>query len=136
MTFPPPAARTAAAVSPRRILVVEDDPEAAHFFRHVLTASGRFHVTHTADPGIALALVATEPWDLVLTDFELPVMSGLDLVANLRRMTPAVPVIVVTAHSPEADPVTTGGCRPDQILRKPVRPTVLLAAVIALTTPR
>ena len=37
-----------------RILLVEDDPDAAMFFRDVLTGRGGYEVTHTADPALAL----------------------------------------------------------------------------------
>jgi DNA-binding response OmpR family regulator len=111
--------------------VVEDDLEAAQFFQHVLTKHGQFHVTHTADPGIALALAATEPWDLVLTDLDLPVMSGMELLAGLRHLAPRLPVVLVTAHLTEPASVTHGA-RPDKILRKPIPTADLLAAVTPL----
>jgi CheY-like chemotaxis protein len=82
-----------------RILLIEDDPQAALFAIHVLANRGRFEVTHTADPAVALLLAASERWDLVLTDLELPGMSGLELIDALRRVAPAVPVAVVTAHA-------------------------------------
>jgi CheY-like chemotaxis protein len=78
---------------------VEDDPEAALFAVHVLANRGRFEVTHTADPAVALRLAASERWDLVLADLELPGMTGLELIDALRRVAPAVPVAVVTAHA-------------------------------------
>src|ERR1700722_19939901 len=68
------------AVARGRVLLVEDDPEAAEFFRHTLTVRGRFQVTHTPDPAAALALAAGAPWDLIITDLNLPGMSGLDLL--------------------------------------------------------
>ncbi len=74
-----------------RILVVEDDPEAALFAVHVLANRGHFDVTHTADPAVALRLAVTEHWDLVLTDVQLPGMSGLELLDALRQVAPALP---------------------------------------------
>lgn len=118
--------------------MVEDDPEAAEFFRHVLVTRGRFEVTHTPDPVSALALAAAQCWDLLLTDLDLPGMSGLELLAALRPMTPRLPSIVVTAHalglSPGAatpGPVGTGivipgTVKPDAILAKPVKADLLL----------
>ena len=84
-----------------RVLIVEDDPEAALFATPGPRQRGRFDVTHTADPAVALVLAASGPWDLVLTDMDLPVMSGMDLLAALRQLAPSVPVLLVTA-SPQA----------------------------------
>jgi CheY-like chemotaxis protein len=119
--------------SPGRILVVEDDPEAAEFFRHVLVVRGRFEVTHTPDPVTALALAAAQCWDLVLADLDLPGMSGLELIAALRPMTPRVPVALVTAYPLELRPAAEPGAgQPDAILVKPVRAGLLLSTAAAL----
>ena len=111
-----------------RILLVEDDPEAAEFFRHTLTVRGRFQVTHTPDPAAALSLASTRPWDLVITDLNLPGMSGTDLLAALRPIAPDLPVILVTAE-PHGIPRTP---RPDALLAKPVPVDALLATVVTL----
>ncbi|MGD0061876.1 MAG: response regulator [Streptosporangiaceae bacterium] len=111
-----------------RILVVEDDPDAALFAVHVLANLGHFDVTHTADPAVALRLVATEPWDLVVTDVQLPGMSGLELLDALRHVAPALPVVVATA--------TPGGSmrlnKADVYLEKPLRIASLLATATTL----
>jgi CheY-like chemotaxis protein len=114
-----------------RILVVEDDPDAALFAVHVLANLGHFDVTHTADPAVALRLVATEPWDLVVTDVQLPGMSGLELLDALRHVAPALPVVVATA--------TPGGViqamrlnKADVYLEKPLRIASLLATATTL----
>ena len=134
------------AASRGRILVVEDDPEAAEFFRHVLVTRGRFEVTHTPDPVIALALAAAQCWDLLLTDLDLPGMSGLELFAALRRITPRLPGIVVTAHPLHLSPVVAtagtgnpgagnpGIVRPDAVLAKPVRADLLLETASTLAS--
>ena len=130
-----------------RILIVEDDPEAALFATLVLRQRGRFEVTHTADPAAALVLAASGHWDLVLTDMDLPVMSGTELLAALRQLTPSVPVLLVPA-SPAgvvaaarrpagraaAGPAAAG--RPDGLLVKPFRAEQLLSAAIRLADGR
>jgi CheY-like chemotaxis protein len=67
-----------------RILLVEDDFEAASFVIQVLTVRNGFEVVHTADPGAALRLATSEAWDLVQTDVDrgalpLTVASGADM---------------------------------------------------------
>jgi len=123
---------SAAAAGPcGRVLVIEDDPEAALFASYTLEKGGRFAVTHTTDPAVALALAAAEPWDLAVTDLDLPVISGTELIAALRVIVPHLPVILLTAHPGHEFPVAPGG-RPDGLLVKPVSADRLFAAALAL----
>lgn len=112
-----------------RILVVEDDPEAALFVVHVLASRGRFEVTHTADPAEALRLAAAGHWDLLLTDLDMPGMTGLELLGALRTVAPGLPVAVVSAHAPG----TIAGVQADEYLEKPLRVDQLIAMATALT---
>ncbi|MDQ2816142.1 MAG: response regulator [Actinomycetota bacterium] len=115
-----------------RILVVEDDPSAALFAVHVLAHRGHFDVTHTADPVVALRMASTEHWDLVLTDIELPGMTGLELLDALREVAPALPVAVVTAHALAAMTQAVRLSGADAYLEKPLRVDQLLATATAL----
>jgi two-component system response regulator HydG len=127
----PPEPPNAVPSGPRqRVLLVEDDPEAALFAVYALAKRGQFEVVHTADPAAALALAAAEPWDLALTDLDLPVMSGVELIRELRCIVPHLPVILFTAQSPAEVPIPAG-CRPDGLLAKPVSAEALLAAAVA-----
>jgi len=113
-----------------RILLIEDDPEAALFAVTVLAKRGQFEVTHTADPAVALELAADGCWDLVVTDVDMPGMTGLELVDALRRIAPALPVAVLTAHVHLRTPELVS--RTDEFLTKPVRIDQLLATAAAL----
>jgi DNA-binding response OmpR family regulator len=125
--------KTADPERPRgRILVVEDDAEAAYFAVHVLTTMGQFDVTHTFDPAVALRLAGSEPWDLVLTDVEMPGMTGLQLLEALRRVAPALPVAVITAHATDSPVAYTLRTNADEFLEKPVSPNRLIAVATAL----
>ena len=123
---------TADPVRRGRILLVEDDREAAWFAVHVLTTTGRFEVTHTMDPRVALDRACSEPWDLVLTDLHLPAMTGLDLLGALRRAAPALPVAVVTADVTPSLGLDTARRQADAFLHKPVPAAELVAVVTAL----
>jgi two-component system, NtrC family, response regulator HydG len=121
----------AAPAASGRVLIIEDDPEAALFATYTLEKGGRFAVTHTPDPAVALALAAAEPWDLALTDLDLPVISGTELIAALRVISPQLPVILLTAHPGSGFLVAPGGS-PDGLLVKPVSAERLLATAVAL----
>jgi two-component system response regulator HydG len=116
---------------PGRILLVEDDPDHARFIIEVLQNRAGLEVTHTADPGVALNR-ASEPWDLVLTDVEMPGMSGLELLGALRKVAPDLPVAVVTAHATIDNVVTALRSSADEFLQKPLNPDRLLTAVTGL----
>jgi two-component system, NtrC family, response regulator HydG len=114
-----------------RILIVEDDLVTARFVTQILRGHG-FDVTQAADPVVALKLAATQPWDLVLTDVEMPGMTGLELLGALRRVAPDLAVIVMTAHA--SLDYAMGALRnsADEFLQKPVKPDHLLTIVTAL----
>lgn len=84
---------------PKRILLVEDDPDVALSLRMLLTLAG--HETETV-PQAEAALAKFDPLrhDVVITDLRLPGMSGLDLAEAIRRREPTQPIIL-TSGSPE-----------------------------------
>jgi two-component system, NtrC family, response regulator HydG len=124
------AASTAGSAG--RILVVEDDPEAASFVIQVLGVRGNFDVTHTSDPVAALLRASTESWDLVLTDVEMPGMTGIELLESLRQVAPDLPVAIMTAHASVGHAIGALRNRADEFLEKPLRPAQLTATVTRL----
>src|ERR1044072_5438478 len=82
------------------ILVAEDSPTQALQIRGLLEAAD-FKV-RTAQNGVeALATLAEQFFDAVLTDLNMPQMNGLDLVIAVRRDFPHVPVVLMTAFGSE-----------------------------------
>lgn len=82
-----------------RILLVDDHPVVRHGIRSILT--DRFHdavVAEAGDAPSALREVDTAHWDVVLLDISMPGPSGLDLIKQLRREHPALPLLVVSMH--------------------------------------
>ena len=118
--------------SPGRILLVEDDLVSARFLTQILRVRGGFDVTHTPDPLMALKLASSQTWDLVLTDVEMPGMTGIDLLEALRRVAPEPPVAVMTAHATLDYAVGALRNSADEFLQKPVKPDHLLATIRAL----
>ncbi len=120
------------AVSRGRILVVEDDPAAARFAAYVLGERGGFDVRHVTDPVVALQRIVDEAWDLVLADLDLPHMSGLDLLASIRRIAPGLPVAITTAQPMEAAHAHALLRHADAVLEKPIQPRRLTSVATAL----
>jgi CheY-like chemotaxis protein len=119
-------------VSRGRILVVEDDPDAALFATHVLGNRGGFEVRQTADPAVALQLAADERWDLVLTEACMPGMTGIELIDALRRLAPALRVVVLTGYTLPAQTAAALRSRADEYLTKPLGVDRLIATATAL----
>ena len=86
----------------QRILVVDDDPEVLALAVEVLQRAG-YTVLGTVDPRDALRLVRTpaEPLHLLISDVVMPLMSGLELAAEVRGIRPAVKILLMSAHRTE-----------------------------------
>jgi DNA-binding NtrC family response regulator len=81
------------------------------------------------DEGLARA--KSQPYDLVLTDFKLPGLSGLDLVAQLHAALPRLPIIMMTAHGTTATAIEATKLGACEYLTKPIEPDELLDLVAA-----
>lgn len=84
-------------MNPAEILLIEDDPGAGLALQKVLRAEG-YSVTLVPRGDEGLARAQNGAFDLVLTDFKLPGLNGLELLARLRATHPKLPVILMTAH--------------------------------------
>ena len=112
------------------ILLVEDAPDLAQVILRDLESEG-YHVLYAADGVAALDLFATQPPDLVILDWMLPKLNGLEVLRRLRRSS-AVPVLMLTARSEEADRVIGLEVGADDYLTKPFSMRELVARVHAL----
>ncbi|MDQ3694651.1 MAG: response regulator transcription factor [Chloroflexota bacterium] len=115
---------------PRRILLVEDTRELAQVIARELEAAG-YHVFRAADGRTALDLHARERVDLIVLDWMLPGLSGLDVLRQVRQ-TAATPVLMLTARGEEADRVIGLELGADDYLGKPFSMRELIARVRAL----
>ena len=91
--------RTQPPVDPKRILIVDDNKMGLSARRSVLEAVG--HTITTAPSGVeALELFrAGAPFDLVVTDFKMPKMSGVELIVEIRKINPAMPIILISGFT-------------------------------------
>ena len=79
-----------------RALIVDDEPAECELVRDALSHAG-FEATSVQNPGRALDLLATRPFDVVLTDLNMPGMNGTELCRRISEVAPHVPVVLVTA---------------------------------------
>ena len=80
-----------------RILIVDDEDGMRRLLSRVLTREG-YETSAVANGAEALRLVASERFDLVVTDIKMPEMDGLQLLAELKEYEPSLPIIVITAY--------------------------------------
>ena len=93
-----PAPAPQASLAGRRVLVVEDSPSLLEVLTAFLEQAGA-RVAGTTDPIDALEVLREDPrvWDLVITDYDMSPASGADLAAEVHRLAPGLPVILLTA---------------------------------------
>jgi two-component system phosphate regulon response regulator PhoB len=117
----------------RTILVVEDEAALATLLRYNLERQG-FRVEEASDGLEALNKVAEAPPDLVLLDWMLPSLSGLEVCRQIRRRSGSrdLPVIMVTARTEDQDAVRGLNTGADDYITKPFSMEALLARVRAL----
>ncbi len=115
-----------------RIMVVDDDVVTARFMAHVLGKRGGFEVCHATEPRSALAMARSQSWDLVITDVEMPGMTGLELLRALREISPDLPVAVITGHASVDYAVQAIRSDADEFLEKPVHPDELITTATML----
>lgn len=112
----------------RCILVVDDDEEIRELLLRTLPADG-FKILEARDGREALELVAAGAPDLVLLDWNMPNVSGGDVLSELARRECGVPVIVLTAHDEPERRRYAESLGVDAFLAKPFSPLELLREI-------
>ena len=113
-----------------KILLVEDTPDLAQVIARELEAAG-YDVIRAGDGLTALQLHAAHSPDLILLDWMLPKLDGLEVLRRLRR-TSAVPVLMLTARGEETDRVVGLEVGADDYLTKPFSMRELIARMRAM----
>lgn len=121
------------AVAHPRILLVEDDPNLSELVRYNLEREG-FDVESTPDGEEALLLARETPPDLVILDWMIESLSGIEVCRRLRRLseTANVPIIMLTARVEEEDRIRGLETGADDYITKPFSPRELAARVAAV----
>ena len=113
------------------ILVVEDDPDFADFLLNLLERQG-FRVDYASAAPAALRLLASQNFDLVITDVVMTDMDGIEFLRSFPPQARGLPVIAITGS-----PLNAGGTLSrvmralgaSQVLVKPIAGTDLVAAI-------
>lgn len=84
-------------MSPQSILVVDDEQDMRTALSHVLTRSG-YKVEIASNGSEAIKKFKKDKYGAVITDVRMPVMSGLDVLGEVKKISPGMPVIVMSAY--------------------------------------
>ncbi|PYX95119.1 MAG: DNA-binding response regulator [Acidobacteria bacterium] len=114
---------------PRRILVVDDEPQITRVLRTSLSSQG-YDIRIANDGETALEILKDWPADLVITDLSMPNMDGLELCRRLRAKS-QVPIVVLSVKGEERTKVRALDAGADDYVTKPFGMNELLARVRA-----
>lgn len=102
-----------------RVLVVDDEDSIREYLSMMLEREG-YEVTSSADGKKAARFCAKEAFDVVVTDIQLPGLTGIELLSSLRERDPSVPVIIVTGHASQESAIEALNLGAFYYLLKPV----------------
>jgi CheY-like chemotaxis protein len=117
-----------------RILLVEDDPMNVELFESALETDG--HEIVTERDGLAGEARATDAFDLILLDVQLPKKGGLDVCRSLRARGLRIPIVALSASVLPEEIARTKSAGFDLFLSKPISPRDLRNAVRILGVTR
>jgi CheY-like chemotaxis protein len=119
----------------KKILVVDDEPFVCDAVKMMLDFDG--HDVQTANSGPeALELFGKNRFDLVITDFAMPVMKGDELAANIKAQVPGQPVIMITAYAEMLQSSGNPLKGVDHMISKPFLLDDLRAAIAKVLSPK
>lgn len=80
-----------------RLLIVDDEPMISSFLKELLADSG-FLVRIAASGEDAITILASEPYDILITDLRMPGMDGMELISRARQQHPGLQCMLITGH--------------------------------------
>ena len=112
-----------------RILIVDDHAVVRRGLKEILTDERDVEVTETADPREALKLIREQTWSLAVFDIDLPGKGGLELLQDVKRERPRLPVLILSVYPEEQFAVRTLKAGASGYLCKDSAPEELVKAV-------
>ena len=117
-----------------RILVVDDEPHVTHVLSFFLGQLDH-EVTRAGDGRTALHLLTTQPFDLLITDVDMPQMSGVELVGNHNAVDRLRGVIMLTGRN-DFESLANLEARPNlRVMAKPFSPSGIAKVIQELVRP-
>ena len=113
------------------ILFIEDDPDLPELLKSHMEASS-YRVSIAADGPTGLTMARNNSYDALIVDYNLPGLTGVEIIKRLREEGKQVPILMLTSRSDEIDKVLSLNAGADDYVTKPFALAELLARINAL----
>jgi len=111
------------------VLIVDDHPIVRRGLKEILKTESNLHVSETANARDALALIRQQPFDLVVLDLDLPGMSGLELLQQIKHEQKRLHVLVLSVYPEDQFAVRVLKAGASGFISKEAVPDQLITAV-------
>lgn len=111
-----------------KILIAEDEPDIQRILRLYLEREG-YEVSVAANGEDAFTELCKAPYDLLIADWMMPKMNGLQLCKEVRSYALPVKIMMLTAKSENEDEIAGLTCGADDYIKKPFEPKILLLRI-------
>ncbi len=105
---------------PFKILIVDDEPWIRDVFKDFCSFTDAFHIDLAATGNEAVEKAAANKYDLITMDLIMPDRSGLDALIEIKRVSPRVPIMVITGNATDRLVTQAGVMGACRVLYKPV----------------
>jgi len=113
-----------------RILLIDDEVNLCRMMKLNLERTGDYDVTTAFSGEEGVAKAATEPFDVVITDFRMPGMDGGEVVQAIKAAKPKLPVILSSVYHDDPDTISPStDRRADGLISKPIDHVQLLQVI-------
>ena len=116
-------------MTPQNTILIVDDEDRLRLSLSLILQKENYRVETAANAEEALACIQSHPYDLMFLDLNLPGMSGIDLLLEVHRLVPHMPVLILTAHAALESAIQAIRLGARDYLIKPVEPVLILTRV-------
>ena len=126
MTTPASVTQPSSGVAGKHVLLVDDEPAYIDLLEQLLSEHLSCPVLCFTKPLEALRSLESYEIGLIVTDYHMPEMNGFEFIAEVQRMRPGIPVVMITAHEVNTmDRPSAGLPALQAVVKKPFRWTTL-----------
>ena len=126
-----PKAKKPARVLAKKILVVDDDQDIREMVARTVSQAG-FSADTAEDGEAGWQAICMTPYDLIITDHEMPRLTGLSMIRRLRQVSHEPPCILISGGLPEPESSLKGIIHSSAFLPKPFSPVALIEKVYGI----
>jgi DNA-binding response OmpR family regulator len=121
-------------MTPQNSILIVDDEDPLRLSLSLILKKENYRVEVAANAEEALDYLQRHEYDLMFLDLNLPGMSGIDLLIDVHRRLPHMPVLILTAHAALESAIQAVRLGARDYLIKPVEPTLILTRVAEILT--